>query len=48
MTKEKISALWTDEELKAMGRTREEVVQSMLDEQEYENAWANRVRFTFK
>ena len=48
MTKEEISALFTDEELKIMGRTREEVIQSMLDEQEYENAWANRVRFTFK
>ncbi len=48
MTREEISALFTDEELKAMGRTREEVIQSMLDEQEYENAWADRVRFTFK
>jgi hypothetical protein len=48
MTREEISTLFTDEELKAMGRTREEVIQSMLDEQEYENAWANRVRFTFK
>lgn len=48
MTRAQISAVWTDEELKAMNRTREEVVQSMIDEQEYENAWANRVRFTFK
>jgi hypothetical protein len=48
MTREEISALFTDEELKIMGRTREEVIQSMLDEQEYENAWANRVRFTLK
>ena len=45
MTREEINALWTDEELKAMGRTREEVVQSMLDEQEYENTWAKRVHF---
>jgi hypothetical protein len=48
MTREEISTLFTDEELKVMGRTREEVIQSMLDEQEYENAWANRVRFTLK
>ena len=48
MTREEISTLFTDEELKAMGRTREEVIQSMLDEQEYENTWVDRVRFTFK
>ena len=48
MTREEISALFTDEELKTMGRTREEVIQSMLDEQEYIDAWANRVRFTLK
>ena len=47
MTRQEINALWTDEELKAMGRAREEVVQSMLDEQAYEDAWAARVRFTF-
>jgi hypothetical protein len=48
MTRAEISAIWTDKELKAMGRTRQEVVQSMLDEQAYEDAWANNVRFTFK
>jgi len=48
MTAKEISDLWTDEELKAMGRTREEVIQSMLEEQEYIDAWANRVRFTLK
>ena len=47
MTREEICALWTDQELEAMGRTREEVIQSMLDAQAYEDAWAARVRFTF-
>lgn len=48
MTAQEISKLFTDEELKAMGRTREEVIQSMLEEQEYTNTWANRVRHTFE
>lgn len=48
MTRAEINAIWSDKELKAMNRTREEVVQSMLDEQAYEDAWYNRVRFTFE
>jgi len=48
MTKDKFNTIWSDEELKQMGVTRDEWYQIHCEEEEYTNEWANRVRFTFE
>jgi len=45
---EQIGNLVTDDELNAMRMTREQWIKNYLEEQDYTNAWADRVRFTLK
>ena len=42
MTREEIGKIMSDEELLQMGMTREEWIESFLEEENYINNWANR------
>jgi hypothetical protein len=42
MTREEIGKIMSDEELHQMGMTREEWIESFLEEENYINNWANR------